>query len=311
MTKNEQRKEPETRSADPASWTVGVDGSDCAAHALTWAANNAPGRAERLRVVSAWQAPLYGPYPVVGPMNTPYDADALRDAAEREAQRLADEAALQLDMPVEPFVGHGSPSAVLLDASELGSLLVIGSRGRGGFSRLMLGSTSHQCATHATVPTVVVPHDATAESADRILVGIDGSPNSLAALHWAIDFAQPGAKLHVVWVWDASPLAVGADQFFFPEATDLATERFEHTLDGVAADVAEAQLSLSHEFIEGSARTMLAECSREADLVVVGARGHGAVASALLGSVSTWLLHHVHTPIVVVPQDDEDAQAAG
>ncbi len=58
---------------------------------------------------------------------------------------------------------------------------------------------------------------------------------------------------------------------------------------------------LEREFIRGTPRAALSAQADDVDLVVVGARGHGAVGSALLGSVSTWILHHVHRPIVVVP----------
>lgn len=293
---------------DTNAWIIGVDGSDCSTHALQWATTHAPGRATELHVVTAWQAPLYGPYPVVGPMTSPYDTDALRAAAERDAQRLAQEAATHVDMHVEPIVVHGGASSTLLDVAEHGSLLVVGSRGRGGFGRLLLGSTSHQCATHTTVPTVVVPSDAPTTLAERLLVGIDGSPNSLAALRWAIDFATPGSTIDVVWVWDASPLAVGADQFFFPEATDLASERFEHVVDGVTDLADEAGVTLNRQFVKGTPRAVLSQCSEAADLMVLGARGHGAIGAALLGSVSSWLLHHIHRAMVVVPHRDPDAE---
>ncbi len=291
-------------------WIVGIDGSDSARHALHWATTHAAGRATELHVVTAWQAPLYGPFPMVGPMTSPYDTDALRAAATRDARRLAQEAEASVDIPVEPIVVHGGASSSLLEAADHGSLLIVGNRGRGGFSRLLLGSTSNQVATHAEIPTVIVRHDAPVTSTDRILVGLDGSPNSLAALHWAVDFASPGTSIDVVWVWDASPLAVGADQFFFPEATDLARQRFEELLDGVSARAAEASVALRPHFVEGTPRSVLMDCGSKADLVVLGARGHGALGAALLGSVSNWLVHHLQRPTVVVPHKDAAAASS-
>ncbi|NND73721.1 MAG: universal stress protein [Ilumatobacter sp.] len=294
---------------ETATWIVGIDGSDSSRHALHWATTHAAGRATDLHVVTAWQAPLYGPYPVVGPMTSPYDTDALRAAAEREARRLAQEATACVDMPVEAIVVHGGASSSLLEAADHGELLIVGNRGRGGFSRLLLGSTSNQVATHAHVPTVVVRHDAPITTTDRLLVGLDGSPNSLAALEWAIDFASPGSSIDVVWVWDASPLAVGADQFFFPEATDLSRERFEQIVEGVGPRAADASVVLHPEFVKGTPRAALMEFSESADLVVLGARGHGAIGAALLGSVSSWLLHHLHRATVVVPHREPDVPA--
>jgi nucleotide-binding universal stress UspA family protein len=293
-------------SAPPTygTWVVGIDGSDCAENALRWAEANAPGRATALELVTAWQTPVSGAYPMSGPVVAQFDDDDLRRAAAAEVERLAERTRTEVAMPVQPLVGHGSAATVLLDAATEGSMLVIGSRGRGGFARLLLGSTSTQCATHATVPTVVVPSDAEPVPAQRVLVGCDGSPNSMAALRWAIGFAAPHTTVTVVWVWDATPLAVGADAFFFPDASDLAAERFNHLVESVAAEADDRRVTLEREFVRGTARSALSEAAENTDMLVVGARGHGAVGSALLGSVSTWLLHHVHRPIAVVPFAD-------
>jgi nucleotide-binding universal stress UspA family protein len=291
-------------------WVVGVDGSACSEHALSWATAHAVERGAKIQVVAAWQVPLYGASPVGGQMMSPADTDGLRAATEREARRMADSAAASSGSQIEVAVSHGGPSAVLLNAAESASLLVVGNRGRGGFSRLLLGSTSHQCATHAAVPTAIIPADSDAEATKRIVVGLDGSTNSLAALNWAIEFSVPESTIHVVWVWDASPLAVGADQFFFPEATDLAEERFNHLLAGVVEDTKKKSVNLTSEFVHGSPRTVLTEFAVTADLVVVGARGHGLLGSALLGSVSSWLLHHVARPLVVVPSSDASDHVA-
>jgi nucleotide-binding universal stress UspA family protein len=229
------------------------------------------------------------------------DDNDLHDAAAHDVAEIAAELRERVDVSVTASVGHGGPAEVLLDAAESAALLVIGSRGRGGFTRLLLGSTSTQCATHAAAPTVVVPGDAEPKRAERILIGCDGSPNSMAALRWAIDFAPPGGTVVIVWVWDTTPLAVGADTFFFPDASDLAADRFHHLVDTVAGQARVRRVTLEREFVRGTPRAALGAHADDADLLVVGARGHGAVGAALLGSVSTWLLHHVHRPIAVVP----------
>lgn len=283
------------------TWIVGLDGSDCATNAMEWAAANATGRATEIDLVMAWQTPIVGVYPMASPVTIPLDDDELRDSATRDVAAVAADLDAKLDVPVTATVGHGGPAQVLLEASESAAMLVIGSRGRGGFARLLLGSTSTQCATHATVPTIVVPADVEPKRAERILVGLDGSPNSMVALRWAIRFAAPGGTVVVDWVWDATPLAVGADAFFFPDASDLAVERFHHLVDTVAGLAREHDVTIEREFIRGTPRTALSASAEGVDLVVVGARGHGAVGAALLGSVSTWLLHHVHRPIAVVP----------
>ncbi len=290
-----------TPAVEHGRWVVGLDGSECAANALEWVAANVGGRGSDVELVTAWQTPVVGGYPMSTPITVPFDDTEFHDAAAHDVAAVAGDLSGRLDVAVTASVGHGGPAQVLLEASASAALLVIGSRGRGGFARLLLGSTSTQCATHASVPTVVVPGDVEPKRVETILVGCDGSPNSMVALRWAIQFAAPGGTVVVVWVWDATPLAVGADAFFFPDASDLATERFHHLVDTVAAQARAADVTLEREFVRGTPRSALASQAEDVDLVVVGARGHGAVGAALLGSVSTWLLHHVHRPIAVVP----------
>lgn len=306
MTTIDHTTDAQQRPGDvvAGSWAVGIDGSDCARNALEWAIVHAPGRATELDIVTAWQVPLYGPYPVVGPATSPYDDRALAEAATRDAETVAGIARDRIDVPVETVVAHGGASEVLLDAAANGALLVVGNRGRGGFARLLLGSTSTQCATHAEVPTVVVPCDRPPAVTRRVVVGVDGSPNSLTALSWAIDFVGAGGAIQAMWVWDASPLAVGADEFFFPDAGETAQNRFDHLVDRVLPAAARRSVCVERSFVRGTPRRALAEAAADADLLVVGARGHGAVGAALLGSVSTWLLHHVDCPTAVVPHLD-------
>jgi nucleotide-binding universal stress UspA family protein len=302
LTKQDARAEHAVvGEPDPGRWIVGIDGSECATNAVRWAVANAPGRATSLEFLTAWQAPTIGAYPMSSPSVTVFDDSELIAAAADETEAAAARCRADLDLPVESFVGRGGPAEVLLAASERAGLLVVGSRGRGGFARLLLGSTSTQCATHATVPTVVVPGDVEPHATKRILVGFDGSPNSLAAVRWAVQFASADSTVVVAWVWDATPLAVGSDAFFFPDASDLAVERFNHLVEPIEYEAAARDVTIEREFIRGTPRAALASHADGVDLVVVGARGHGAVGSALLGSVSTWILHHVHRPIAVVP----------
>lgn len=282
-------------------WIVGTDGSDSSEHALRWAAKHAPGRASALRIVTSWQVPVYGPYPPVATMSSPYDTDTIHSSAQALAEDAVARISPDVDIPLDAFASHGGASTVLLDAAEHSGLLIVGNRGRGGFGRLLLGSTSTQCATHAVAPTVVVPEATPIVAADRITVGVDGSPNSLAALRWALEFARDDATVTAIWAWDTSPLAVGADQFFFPEAAELAEEQFHRMLDSTLISRRSA-IHLVRTFVRAAPRAALDAAAREADLVVVGKRGHGTIGAALLGSVATWLLHHLDVPVVVVPK---------
>lgn len=298
------------RSVPHPAWVIGVDGSDGARDAVRWAVAHAEGRAAALLLVSAWQTPLNGSPGLATPMALPLDDTALTDAARATAESEAEHAEGLTGLPVHAAVAHGNAARALLESAEDADLVVVGSRGRGGFGRLLLGSTSTQCATHADVPVAVVPHGHAGAPTRSIVVGVDGSRNSLAALEWAMDFATAETKLTVIWVWDATPLAVGADEFFFPDASETAEARFHHLVDEVVERHHATDVVVDHAFVHGRPRAALAEAASGADLLVLGARGHGAVGAALLGSVSTWLLHHVKIPVVVVPHAHDVEPAA-
>lgn len=311
MTTTNETVGPTTRTARtaPRRWVVGVDGSASACHAGRWAMLQAPGRADEIRLTTAWTLPVVPALPPTGPILDHWDVAGYEAAARAEAERAADVLGRRGEIPLAATVVEGTATEMLLREADDADLLVVGTRGRGGFARLVLGSTSTQCATHAVCPTAIVPETAPLEVVDDLVVAIDGSENSLAALRWAIDFAAPGSVVEAIEVWDVTPIAVGADQFFFPEGCELAHERFDHQVDGVlaAADPAHvAELTLTRRFVEGRPRQVLRDAAAGSRLLVAGARGHGTIGAALLGSVSTWLLHHVTTPMVVVPTPEDD-----
>lgn len=135
---------------------VGVDGSDAAHDALRWAVAEAVVHGARLRIVHAWQYPFVGVTAYGGMAIDPADIEAgARDVLDKA---LASVDLASLDAPPEVLlVGH-SPAAALVDAAEGADLLVVGSRGRGGFGGLLLGSVSQQVANHAACPIVIVRH---------------------------------------------------------------------------------------------------------------------------------------------------------
>jgi nucleotide-binding universal stress UspA family protein len=139
---------------------VGVDHSQGAKAALEFALCEAKLRQVTLRAVHAWQFSLEIPgieegfYPAVGA-----DLSDLRSAAEAALEVTIDVAIPDVGgVTLERRVVEGAPSAVLVDQSQDAELLVVGSRGRGGFAGLLLGSVSAQCAHHAACPVVIIPH---------------------------------------------------------------------------------------------------------------------------------------------------------
>jgi len=134
---------------------VGVDGSAGSRDALRWAFNEAKLRNDALEVVIVWQYPITASLPTFGAMNTPDDFET--EARSTLLTILADEGiTAEAPIAVSTLVAEGNPARALLDASEAADLLVVGSRGHGGFAGVLVGSISQQCVHHAQCPVVVV-----------------------------------------------------------------------------------------------------------------------------------------------------------
>lgn len=134
---------------------VGVDGSEASKDALAWAARQARMAGSRLEVVMAWHIPgfAFGPG-MLAP--TSYDfAPAAESTLEETVNKvLGDDS----DVEVSLVVVEGPPALRLLETAAGADLLVVGSRGRGAFAGLLLGSVSDHCVAHASCPVVVVGH---------------------------------------------------------------------------------------------------------------------------------------------------------
>lgn len=148
---------------------------------------------------------------------------------------------------------------------------------------------------------------ATAPGTGRIVVGVDGSHGSRAALEWAIGEAQVRASsVHIVVVWQypratsSSAWGLGMDPSpDVQEAVAAASAEVASRL-GLKAS-AQGDVATTWEAIEGNPARALLAASEHADLLVVGSRGHGAFVGALLGSVSHQVVAHARCPVVVVP----------
>jgi nucleotide-binding universal stress UspA family protein len=140
-------------------------------------------------------------------------------------------------------------------------------------------------------------------AAARIVVGADGSEGSKHALRWAARQAGlTGAALEVITAWDY-PATFGWAPIP-PEDYDLpgyAQKSLAAAIDEVFGS--EAPASLRTRVVQGHAAEILVEASEGAELLVVGSRGYGGFADLLLGSVSTYCVHHAHGPVTVVRPD--------
>lgn len=123
--------------------------------ALRWAIEEAKLRDATLLAVTVWQYPAMTTMPAFGVLPPSDQLD--EEARNQLTEILRDEGALDAGIKVLEGVSQGPAAAALLEASEDADLLVVGSRGHGGFTGLLLGSVSQHCVTHARCPVVVVP----------------------------------------------------------------------------------------------------------------------------------------------------------
>jgi len=137
---------------------VGVDGSEGSRRALRWAATEAAARNDALELVHVWERPqAYAP---LGLGAYPIDPEPIEEAAKDFLGRLVAEAReLAPGIEVRGQLVEGAPASALLEAARTADLLVVGSRGHGGFTALLLGSVSQQVVHHAPCPVVIVPEE--------------------------------------------------------------------------------------------------------------------------------------------------------
>jgi nucleotide-binding universal stress UspA family protein len=136
---------------------VGVDGSDGSRHALEFALREAQLRDASVRVVCTWHVP-WSAYSGAPGLDTGLIVTTLREDADQIVHQMVAEAGAKAEgVEVVAEVCEGQPAEVLAERSRGAALLVVGSRGLGGFSGLLLGSVSHECAQHAECPVAIVP----------------------------------------------------------------------------------------------------------------------------------------------------------
>lgn len=278
---------------------VGYDGSTEAAAALTWALDEArrSGRPVRLAYVYEWLTVAGWIGPGIAPGVWP-DETARRQVEDLVRKAATDAAAVSPGVTVQGEVFDGPPALVLEERSARAGLLVLGSRGHGGFTGLLAGSTAVAVTAHAHGPVVVVRGEAGRRSG-HVVVGVDGSEYSLVALGFAVEQAAVRqVPLRVVRAWHPP---AGQRPPAGPEAREAAmADRAE--LDEPLARWRRAfpDVEVAVEVTAAAPAALLVDASREAQLVVVGSRGRGGLRGMLLGSVSQQLIQHAHCPVAVV-----------
>jgi nucleotide-binding universal stress UspA family protein len=283
---------------------VGYDGSTHADGALTWAAREAARVHAPLRVVHVEHTLVDG-YVI---------ADRPLDLAARVGDRVL-ERAVQRAHGVEPDIEvttqlalQESAPAVLVQASGDARLLVVGSRGRGGFAGLLLGSVSIAVAAHAHCPVVVVRrHRSWAGSPPvrPVVVGVDSSATSARAVGFAFDQASRlGAPLVAVHGWEL-PTMIGQVPPWRPaEIEELRVAEKVLVSESLAGHAERyPDVDVRPLVLPGAPAHVLLAAAEDAQLLVLGSRGMGGFRGLLLGSVSQAVLHHATCPVAVVHPD--------
>jgi nucleotide-binding universal stress UspA family protein len=294
----------------PAKTVVaGTDGSEESLRAVEWAARETARREAALRIVSVPVTWRYaGPRGKFSPVIAPeIVAEVERKDAERALADAAKRAAwLVPSLRVDTAIIDGPPAQALLDAAADASLLVVGSRGAGGFAAMMLGSVSRYLATHAPCP-VVVARQETMAAHREIVVGVRDLEHSDAGLEFAFEEAAlRGARLLAVhaWFWfvpglqRVGPLAGGQHPTIDPhEVSADAAVRLDATLAPWRAKYPGVQTGW--EVVHAHPARVLAGAAARADLVVLGRHREGSA----VGSITHAVLTHAHGPLAVVPGD--------
>lgn len=295
---------------------VAIDGSPHADRALVWALHEATLRSARLRVLNAFRV-----HEFAGAFGREVSLDKERaEATEMVGQslaRVASGAATDaVDIETTAVTGRGAADAILRHRGEA-ELIVVGSRGLGGFPGLLLGSVSHQVAAHADVPVAVIPASVASRfdsnGTRSIVVGVDGSPASVHALRWALDEARiRSAELTAVYAYRSLRDGAPFDAFASIEdaqldqlqrhANDTALRKLATLIDDAGGT---SGVEVGRRVESGSpAKVLTADAADEDSILVVGSRGRGGFAGLLLGSVSQQCLHHARGPVVITPAMD-------
>ena len=270
---------------------VAYDGSPDANRALQWAAHLAGVRGDELSVCIA-RGDLYS--------LSRWADEWTQGLAQEWADRAVKELSESGTEPANIEILDGLPAEAIIERSQGTPLLVMGSRGRGRLAGAVLGSTSQHVVRHAKCPVAVV-RDTKDEASSTVVVGVDGSDESLRALALGVDIAGAlGHSVHALYCWDPQPLV---NEGRHGELMELVFNELQQREDRIraAVEAGSARGGVPAEFDVSRARPTraLTDASESASLVVVGSRGLGAFRELLLGSTSFGILTHARCPVLV------------
>ncbi|WP_328940856.1 universal stress protein [Streptomyces sp. NBC_00250] len=311
----------DTNTASEPPVVVGVDGSEHSLRALEWAVSAAEHlgaplvvahvRSDALQLGAARIASL-GPSPEI-PDSV---VTAVRTVVEERGHRI----------PTRYESLDGSVTDALPAAARGARLLVTGSRGRGGFASLLLGSTSRTLAATSPCPLVVVPHEARAAAleggaeAGRVLLGLHPEETPDEVVTFAFEAAHHrGVPLEAVTAFRLPPqpsslVVAPAPALQVPPPMPLADTAEEFVQEAEREQEERLRpfvarwpgVELVPTVVPADAAGLLVEGSRDAGLLVVGRHHRHRFGSLLIGSVAHAVLHHAHCPVAVIPPVPRD-----
>ncbi|MEU8524073.1 universal stress protein [Streptomyces sp. NPDC048629] len=272
---------------------LGIDPREQSIPALVWAAAEAERRGLALRLVV-----------VVPPAHdrVRYDALAHQSALRRHAESAIDNAEdlvreLHGGLRIATERVNGVPATVLRDLAAHAALVVVGSRRLGRAAEVFSeGSVVVPLAARAECPVVVVRVPEHAVHPPTLVVGVDGSESSRAAVDFAVEETSlREARLRAVWVWPPSVLA-------HEDVAGGLAERRRLLAESVAGWAQRyPDLAISQQVVRGHPVEQLALASQESLALVVGRRGRGGYSGMRLGSTVHGLLHRAMCPVITVP----------
>ncbi|KOX02230.1 universal stress protein UspA [Streptomyces sp. NRRL B-1140] len=286
---------------------AGIDGSECAAAAARWAAEEAAVRGVPLRLLQV--APRLSGTTVPGPALERLQ----RMGAQLVRRTVEDLLARHPDLEVTGEQADEAPAAALLGTARDAGLLVVGTRGTGGFRDLAVGSVALRMAAAAPCPVVLVPPPASSfaegTSATRgtglIVLGFDAHRPAGEAAGFAFAAADARtANLRVVQAW-ALPAESVSPRTYVVTEEDRATWEDQEVLrlsDALRPwQEKYPRVAVATDLMLLHAAEALLNASRKADLLVVGRRTDPGAAEGRLGPVTHAVLHHARRPVAVVP----------
>jgi len=290
--------------------SIGVDRSDLAENALAWTLNLAADTNASVEVIATWRMPLICqlPGPIKGLPTPHYMAQETAKTLDSIVNEITNR--IGSAVAVEQTTAEGKPGPTLVALANESDLLVVGRTGYGkrhGLSRIaevVLGSTARHCIHESPIPIATIPSGAKWAPSPHVVLGVDGSTGSLAALDWALSELPRTSTVHVVrafepWVGDGlvpqdlighdelqrhieAETQTWVDQSFQRPATNL------DNAPTVAAVIATPQHALTN-------------AERTPDLIILGERGRTAAAAMVVGSVSDYMVRYSQCPVVIVP----------